>query len=90
MPVESPDDWVIAVRYHDQKGRDRFREVCVAPGFRTQRAWHATDEQTAIDAALRHLIWGVADMSYGGRRHRYKVRLYYVPDAVISVTPRRC
>lgn len=89
MPIESPQDWVIDVRYIDQKNRDRQRTIHVAPLYRQDEYWHRTTEDVAIDAALRHCIWGVGEIRCYGIKRKVVVRLNEHPEAVISATPRR-
>ena len=89
MPAESPDDWLITVRYQDQRHRDRLRTICVAPLYRADEHWHRTTEEYAIERALWHIVWGVVDIPYKGRTYTHKRRLGRVPEAVISITTRR-
>ena len=84
---ETPNDWIVSVRFVDARERERVRHVCVAPMFRSDETWHRTDEAAAVDSALRHIYWGVRPLRWDGTPIR--VPLAWIPEAVRDIQTRR-
>ena len=80
------DDWIVVIRYRDQKGDVKTARVGVGPLSGTDKSKHDITEDIAIERAVNSVRWG-----------RYAHRLGFMatialaerPDAIIDITINR-
>lgn len=84
--TRTPHDWLVTIKYRNQKGIERCKTVGVAPVISADDEWHVTDEVHAIAKALRSIPWGWFQHFTG---QGFRIPLTEVPDAILDVRARR-
>lgn len=80
------DDWIVVIRYRDQKGLEHTSRIGVGPLSETDKAKHETTEALAIQQAVRSIRWGRYAHFLG---FMASIPLSERPDSIIDITINR-